>query len=235
MAYEKATLTNTITGVTTPVLFNPEEYTFSRDNNYAQMAVPGLRGPLLQFVHGNMQTLEMELLLDTHEAHPGYNDAGDDVRILTDQVVGLLDIDPSTHAPPVVLFSWGTVTFTCVLARATQRFILFRPDGVPVRARLQVTFNEYLNAELEAKETKRQTADYTHRYTVSQGETLSAIAAGVYQDPRLWRPIALANALDDPADLAVGLELTIPRLPFQHPETGELFGAGSGENNALRS
>ena len=69
MALEKATLTNTVTGDRVPVLFNPEEYTLSREINYAQAAIPGLSAPLLQFVNGNMQTLEMELFVDTLEAH----------------------------------------------------------------------------------------------------------------------------------------------------------------------
>ena len=41
-----------------PVQFNPEGYTLSRDNNFAQAAVPGLSQPLLQFVHGSVPTLD---------------------------------------------------------------------------------------------------------------------------------------------------------------------------------
>ncbi len=68
-----------------------------------------------------------------------------------------MNIDPTTHAPPVLLFSWASLTFTCVLAKATQRFIMFLPDGSPVRARLQVSFHEFRNVDLEAKEIKRET------------------------------------------------------------------------------
>ncbi len=223
MALEKALITNTINGQRIPVLFNPEEYTVSRDNNFAQMAIPGRRGPLLQFVNGNMQTLEMELLVDSYEAYSGRNQASDDVRLLTRQITDLMNIDPSTHAPPVLLFTWGSLAFTCVLARASQRFIMFLPDGTPVRARLQVSFNEFINAELEAKETKRETADYSHLHVVHEGETISGIAAAVYQNPLLWRPIAIANDLDDPRTLPIGSQLLIPQLPFRDPETGEVM------------
>lgn len=223
MALEKALITNTINGQRIPVLFNPEEYTVSRDNNFAQMAIPGRRGPLLQFVNGNMQTLEMELLVDSYEAYSGRNQAGDDVRILTRQITDLMNIDPSTHAPPVLLFAWGSLAFTCVLARASQRFIMFLPDGTPVRARLQVSFNEFINAELEAKEIKRETADYSHLHVVHEGETISGIAAAVYQNPTLWRPIAIANNLDDPRTLPIGSQLLIPQLPFRDPVTGEVM------------
>src|SRR5581483_9864896 len=106
MALEKALITNSDTGQSLPVLFNPEEYSVNRDNNFAQVAVPGLRAPLLQFIHGNMQTLEMELLVDSYESHSvngkTVNAPNSDVRLLTNQIVGLLDINPETHAPPVL-------------------------------------------------------------------------------------------------------------------------------------
>ena len=73
----------------------------------------------------------------------------------------------------MLLFTWSSLSFTCVLARATQRFVMFKPDGTPVRARLTVTFSQYSNAELEAKEVKRETADYTKVHVVRQGETLA--------------------------------------------------------------
>lgn len=223
MALEKAILTNMVTNDQVPVLFNPEEYTVNQENNFAQMAIPGLRAPLLQFVAGNMQTLEMELLVDSHEEHKGFNSAGQDVRELTRKITDFMNIDPTTHAPPVLLFSWGSLAFKCVLARANQRFVMFKADGIPVRARLQVTFNEFVNAELEAKETKRETVDYSHLHTVAQSETLSSIATKVYQNPAMWRPIAINNNLDHPNQITVGQELLIPQLPFRDPETGEVM------------
>ena len=55
---EKAVITNTVSGAKIPVMFNPEEYTVNREINYAQSVIPGLSGPVLQFVSGNMQTLD---------------------------------------------------------------------------------------------------------------------------------------------------------------------------------
>jgi hypothetical protein len=227
VALEKATITNTVTGERVPVMFNPEEYSVNKDVNYAQSAVPGLSAPLLQFVHGNMGTLEMELFLDTYEEHREgskvLNQAGEDVRNLLRKILALMDIDRTTHAPPVLLFTWASLSFTCVLARANQRFVMFRPDGTPVRARVQVTFNEFANAELEAKEIKRETADYSKLRLVGEGETLSSIANDVYRDPRLWRPIAIANDIDEPRSVATGTRLLVPQLPFRDPETGEVM------------
>ena len=227
MALEKALITNTATGERIAVMFNPEEYTLNRENNFAQMAVPGLSAPLIQFVSGNQQTLEMELFLDTYEAHVHsarpLNAAGDDVRKLANKMIGLMNIERATHAPPVLLFTWSSLSFSCVLSRATQRFVMFKPDGTPVRARLTVTFSQYTNAELEAREIKRETADYTKVHVVRQGETLATIAAAAYGDPRNWRPIAIRNGIDDPRRLAPGTELALPRLPYRDSASGRVY------------
>jgi len=229
MALEWAVLTNVDTGDRIEVLFNPNEYNLNKDNNFAQAAVPGLSTPLLQFVHGNLRTLEMELMFDSLEEHKHssrtVNSARSDVRKLTQKVVDLMAINPETHAPPVVLFNWGGLSFTGVLSRVNQRFTMFMDTGIPIRARLQVTFQEWKTAAQEAKEVRRRTSDYTRRYRLAQGETLSQVAATYYRDPTLWRPIAIANGIDDPRRLDVAVELTVPKLPYRDPDSGLLYTA----------
>ena len=227
MALEKASLTNTHTGDRYPVQFNPSEYTLVRDINYAQANIPGLSAPILQFVSGNLQTLDMELFLDSSEEHKvgsaTVNQGQSDVRRLVKRIADLMAIQPDTHAPPVLLFNWGELSFTCVLAKLSQRYVMFLPDGTPVRATLNVSFSEYRNTELEAKEIKRETADYSKRHVVSQGETLSSIAAVEYGDPRLWRVIAICNRLQRARDLDPGARLLLPRLPYRDPDSGTVY------------
>ena len=194
-------------------MFNPEEYSLNKDNNYASQAIPGLTSPLLQFVHGNLQTLDMELFFDTFGTQA-------DVRSVTGNVFGLLAIDSDLHTPPVLRVSWGTLDFRCVLAKVSQKFIRFYSDGRPGRARLNVTFNEYLDAATQVSEANLQTADFSKAYTVKQGDTLSGIAANFYLDATKWRPIALANSIVDPRSISSGQELQIPPLPFTDPSTG---------------
>jgi Contractile injection system tube protein/LysM domain len=216
MALEKVRIMVEHTGEQINVMFNPEKYTINKDNNFASQGIPGRRGPLLQFVQGNMRTLEMELFFDTYERRR-------DVRDETQRIVKLLDIDANLHAPPVLLISWASLQFRCVLARVNQEFNMFLDDGRPVRARLTVTFNEFINLDREGKEIKRQTATFTKVHVVTQGEILSGIASKHYENPQMWRPIAIASGLDDPRALFAGQTLQIPALPFVDPETGEVM------------
>ena len=228
MALEKAAIRNLETGVAFTVMFNPTEYGIAKKVNFAQIGIPGLNVPVTQYVHGEARTLEMELFFDTYEENREgsnvINQAGEDVRRHTRKVTDLMIPEASTHAPPRLEVSWGTdFVFSCVLASVNQRFVLFLQDGTPVRARLEVLFNEFKNVDLEAKEIKRETTNFSELYVVRQGDTLSAIAGRAYGNPTLWRPIALMNQVINPRRLRVGEQLAIPRLPFQDPETGEIY------------
>jgi hypothetical protein len=227
MPLEKVKIKPVSGGPEFDLLFNPEQYTVNRGNNFAQIAIPGLGSPLLQFSHGELRTLQMDLLFDSREQHMVGNravtQANSDLRLVLDQFLKLMDINPDTHAPPVLLFVWGSLTFRCVLASANQKFTMFKENGDPLRATVTVTFNEYTNPDTEAKQTKRQTADYTKAHEVVDGDTLAGIAYAVYGDPTLWRPIALRNAVTDPRRLTPGQTLLVPRLPYRDPASGTTY------------
>jgi hypothetical protein len=226
MALEPAVLRNVETGTEVTVLFNPTEYSLSKDNNFAQAAVHGLSSPVLQFANGSVQTLKLELFVDSLERHDrvgtSLNPAQADVRRYTEPVMNLMTVNPETHAPPRVEFVWGGLDFCGVLARVQQQFVMFLESGVPVRARLRVSFQEWVDPLNEAKQIKRQTADFTRLQQVAEGDTLAQLAARRYGDAARWRPIAIANQLEDPRRLPAGLELRIPPLPFRDPATGEV-------------
>ena len=65
MALVKATLKD-VSNDTEPVevMFNPTEYSVSTNMTYAEIKVPGLRMPVLQFVRGASRVMSVELFLD---------------------------------------------------------------------------------------------------------------------------------------------------------------------------
>lgn len=221
MALSKLQIKVERTGEVINALFNPEEYTLNRDNNFAVQTVPGLASPLLQYVNGNVRTLDMELFFDTYDSP---STSKQDVRTLTDQVVHLMDIDSETHAPPIITVKWASLQFTCVLVKASQKFVMFSSEGVPVRARVSATFHEYVSPEQQLQETPKFSSDLSKVHVVHEGETLSAIAFQYYDDAESWRPLAIANELEDPRAISVGQMLRVPSLPFNDPQTGEPVG-----------
>ena len=154
-----------------------------------------------------LEPLSMDLFFDSYEEDR-------DVRDYTDKVTDLLKIDPELHAPPVLKFIWGNLNFTCVLTKASKKFTMFRQDGIPVRATLNVSFSQFMT-ESDLKASPLHSPDKTKAYTIKQGDNLWGIAAKMYGDPAFWRPIADENGIDNPRILEAGKD-------NRHTASGEM-------------
>ncbi|MCX7570273.1 LysM peptidoglycan-binding domain-containing protein [Tumebacillus sp. DT12] len=205
MGLEKATIIVVGKNTKIPVLFNPTEYSLSSGNSYAWHKVPGLNQPIAQYIIGETPTLTMDLFFDTSEKKS-------DVRTYTKKVSGLLNVDKDLHAPPVVVFVWGSLSFKGIVEKVSQKFTMFLESGIPVRATLNITFREYKTMKEQWSEIPRQSADRTKHKMLSEGDQLWMIAEHEYEDPGLWRSIADANSIDNPRRLETGRRITIPRL-----------------------
>jgi len=208
---EKAKLVNLDTNEEGNCLFNPNEYTFSKRNSWTSTRVKGQNVPTLEFGGGDSIELRMQRFFDTYAT-------GGDVRTVTNRIWKLMNIDSNLTdmtsfkgRPPMVEFQWGaTWSFKAVITSISQRFTLFRDNGIPVRATLDVNF-------LQAKEegrypgqnpTTRGNPGYRRR-VVKEGDTLDWIAFDEYGDSAMWRHIADSNEIDDPMNLKPGQVLAI--------------------------
>jgi hypothetical protein len=200
--------------------FNPERYTVSKSVQIAEVGIPGLDSPVQQYVRGQSEKITFELFFDTTEF--GMVDGVKDVRDDTGRVYQLLKVRSDTHAPPRCLLMWGeagklfsfgtSINPWCLLESVSQEFTLFSPGGVPLRAKLNVTFREAWTIEEQLVETPRHSADRTQVRVLESGQTLSHLAWKEYGDPGLWRPIAEANGVDNPRTVPAGRRLAVPRL-----------------------
>lgn len=215
---EKITIT-TESGNTIQALFNPERYTVTKSTQFAEIGIPGLDSPVLQYVRGQNEKITMELFFDTTDQ--GMTDPVTDVRTLSGQVYQLLKVDGETHAPPRVTLAWGegnqltsygsSISPWLVLESVSQEFTVFSPGGVPLRAKLNVTFREAWTIDQQLQDTPRHSSDRTSVRQVQRGQTLAYISYLEYGDATQWRVIADANQLDNPRVLTPGTTLTIPR------------------------
>lgn len=189
-----------------PFRFNPTEYQLAKTNNFAELAIPGLQSPPLQYVRGGAEKLTLDLIVDT-------SDSLKDVRKeYTDGLRSLMSIENEIHAPPIVKLVWGQDVFTGVMESLTITYTLFSPKGVPLRAKCSVGLKEFTTVARALLEAKTASPDFDKSWTVRRGDTLSSVAGALYQEPARWREIARANDIDDPRRVEPGRELAIPRL-----------------------
>jgi hypothetical protein len=125
---------------------------------------------------------------------------------------GLLDVNSELHAPVIVRLIWDTEIFRGVLESLNVTYVLFTPDGIPLRAKLALSLKEYRPVDIQIKETHTASPDFDKTYVAQRGDTLSGISFAVYRDPAFWREIARANGIGDPRVLAPGTVLQLPKL-----------------------
>jgi LysM repeat protein len=189
-----------------PLRFNPTEYQLQKANNFAEIPIPGLESPPIQFIRGSAEKMVVEVLVDT-------SDTLDDVRVAyVDALRGLMDLNRDLHAPPIVRFTWDTEVFRGVLESLNVTYVLFTPEGVPLRAKLSLSLKEYRPVDIQIKENPTASPDYDKTYVVQRGDTLSGIAFAVYRDATVWRAIAENNQILDPRALTPGQVLQLPSL-----------------------
>lgn len=231
------------------VQYNPTELTFSKNAQFAEIAIPGLDAPVQQFIRGGTETFSVELFFDTTDSGMGNNAVS--VAPLVDRFYQLVKQNPETHATPLCLFTWGVpeqqVTFTMeyqgeegterqiglavdesnapywfifVVESIERKFLLFSPAGTPLRARLTVRMREYKTVEQMV--ARLESADHTRTRTFKRRERLDRLSHQLYDTPAEWRRIAEANDIDDPRRIQPGTTLKIPPL-----RPGSIFRGGN--------
>jgi hypothetical protein len=225
--FQKLDSAGSFVGDPVEVRFNPTEYTLNKGAQIAEVTIPSLESPILQFVRGQTETLALDLFFDSTES--GMDDNAKPVTERTDLFYQLVKIDGSTHAPPICFFSWGSAFpgqqsyfdgtgsqqrhgFKCLVESVRQRFTLFSPQGVPLRATLTVSLKEYKTLAEQMNGINKTSPDHSHTHVVQLGETLSQISYALYDDPTQWRAIADQNSILDPLELQRGAVLEIPAL-----------------------
>lgn len=231
----ETTRKNILSG-TIEALFNPNEFTISRNVKWKskRVAAVGNKSSLAkqEFRNTGARTLSINLFFDTYEARGTSLTLGGvakdlliptnpftaspeatNVKEYTDKIAALAEISTELHRPPRCKLRWGEVQlFEGVLTALTEKFTMFMPDGRPVRATLECSFVEYFSQSYAAKQGELHSADVPKTRVVRRHETLQSIAAEEYDDPTLWRTIAQANSILNPRLLTPGTVLIIPAL-----------------------
>jgi Contractile injection system tube protein len=206
--------------------YNPAELSFEKGVQLAEIAIPGLNAPLQQFVRGQAEKLTVELFFDTTEK--GMGAGARSVTEETDRIYALARIEPSGHAPPPVTFIWGKSVpglglplgsggqrregFKGVVESVRHRFTLFSPQGVPLRAIVNLTLREFAPLQEQLSRGNPSSPDRTHLHVLSEREQLFSVAARYYARANQWRAVAEANAIDDPRRLVAGRLLEVPAI-----------------------
>lgn len=190
--------------------FNPSSYSISKVNVWNFKPQTGVDLPDAEYGGGMPWRVSLSLLLDVSLLAPDKS-----VRETAAKLLEMMESGGGGGgggSPPKVTFRWGSVALPeCVPVSINVQFLLFHPNGEPIRAVADLELAQAKKAEKGQNPTTRGIGGL-RSHTVKDGDSLPAIAYDAYGDPTRWRAIAEANGIDDPLRLRRGIELTIPRL-----------------------
>jgi Contractile injection system tube protein/LysM domain len=189
-------------------MFNPKDISTSLKAGWNFNAKKSEEEPP-EFTGTSLRTLDLEVFLDATDKADG------DISPAIETLFHCLRPTAKSKSsgapfPPIVIFSWGAMEpFVGVVSSVNATLTLFRPSGKPVRANCKVSMQEYPPAM--ARQNPTSGGERTRRsHQVVLGDSLASIANTEYGSPTMWRAIAVANEVDDPFSLPVGLQLLIP-------------------------
>ncbi|MBA4142869.1 MAG: LysM peptidoglycan-binding domain-containing protein [Nitrosospira sp.] len=198
-------------------MFNPNRLTVTRTVAWPPQGVTKRDSPELHHAGAiEPSTLNVELFLDSYD-NDRPREEKKSVREVTDRLIKLTHVIDTKHRPPVCRLTWGKMGnmkgfFQGVLENLALQFNLFLENGTPVRATATCTFKAWTPNTQDLKDQNLMSADVAKVWVVKRGQTLASIAMHEYGDPGKWRPIALANGIDNPADLNPGAVLVLPAI-----------------------
>ena len=192
-------------------MFNPTEYKIAQSSVVKTTDAKWPVGGMLEWTHTGPMTVSMQLFFDDFASARG--DVTPKINKLLDWQRPTLDGSVLTP-PPLVKFEWGKGNaqlqgFKGIITQINVTYTVFRKDGTPLQAKVDVTMLGTREVESKSNPTSHST-DMRRVRTVIEGETIASIAYAELGRPAYWRAIAEANGIDDPLRLKPGQQLFIP-------------------------
>lgn len=212
------------------VQFNPASLKVTLSNSLRADTQGGSSSAAAQYVEKSESSLAVSLLFDTTVARNdnetfdvtdregeanvrAEHEANSDVRIQTKRIAEafMQPQEPESdnpRAPQSCRFQWGSFSFDGMLSSYNETLDFFSPEGIPLRATLQLSFKEqrFQFDTLDVAAAARNEPTLT-----PGGPAVSAAAANAAQgkDPKNWRDTALFNGLENPR-LSTSAGLSVP-------------------------
>lgn len=208
--------------------FNPESFSTSMDIEYKPPEEDGSDGGEAKFKKVNPRTFSFDLLFDGTGAAglaptsasligalpipdlgplPDNDEIG--VNRTIEQFKKLVGYKGDTHRPRFFIITWGSFFERCVLKSYSINYKLFSPLGIPLRAVISTSWQEYKAVSLTEFLKDLRSPDVTHQHIIKESEHLSLITYGVYDDPKYYYEVGEKNGLDNLRKLKSGNNLQL--------------------------
>ncbi len=197
------------------VMLNPSSYRHEHTIEYNEKKTQGQAGADPKFSAVDAEKIRFDLIIDgtgvVGVPIPGVgpNDVKTQIRLLKDIVYKYRGKE---HEPSIVQLSWGKFIFIGRLDSLSLEYTLFMPGGDPLRAKVQMSFTQFMSAQEESLRANRSSPDLSHKVLVKAGDTLPLLCYRIYKDSSYYPQVARFNNLTDFRHIEPGSTLDFPPL-----------------------
>ena len=198
-------------GIPFLAMFNPESFAIKEDVKWHPQCVPGKEGADLTYVSTRTRSFSIEFTIDG----TGVNTNGVKIpvtaqvllfRTTTTKVIGTL------HSPPQLLVQYGLFICNCKITTSTVTYTMFDMFGLPIRAKINASFEEITPSGLGALLSMLSSPDLTHKLTVQPGDILPLLTYKTYNNQLYYLQVAKVNKLKNFRKLKAGTTLVFPPI-----------------------
>ena len=189
-------------------MFNPEQWTDKEAFVYNDEQEEGTQEAVQRFNHVKSRELAFEILIDGTGASGEKKEVTAELQSLR-QTVGF---NGNLHRPNKLFIIWGYFIFQGVIETVDITYTLFRPNGTPLRAKVQLKFRQDTDSVTRVLDMDLHSADLTRIRTILDGERLDQLCNAIYESPRFLLEVAKANELTTFRTISPGSDMVFPPI-----------------------
>lgn len=177
------------------LMINPDTVKWQRSIEYNEQQAPATSSASQKYKSTPSDKLSFDIVIDC-------TGVVDSTRTtMSAEITSLQNIvytyNGKIHRPNFVTITWGQgLSFNGVLDSFDISYTLFRPDGSPLRAKIALSFSQYLSPSTVTMLDAPQSPDLTHLVTVVSGVTLPQLCQQVWNDQKYYVQVAKFNKLN---------------------------------------
>lgn len=191
---------------------NPESYSQAYKVELKEKPAGGNQGSAPEYKFTSPEELKLDFTLDNTGTIEGNVYEGTPVPKQVEKLLATVyKMKGEAHRPSILKIQWGSFfTFDCVLSSLDINYVLFRPNGEPLRAKVSATFKQYTEPQIRSRQENKKSPDLTRVIRVADGDTLPNLSFKSYGTPKYYPQVAYANKLMSIRTLRTGDDLVFP-------------------------
>lgn len=205
---------STKTGNSFTMMVNPANYDEKKKIRYSKDdAIDG--GNMPSYLGYQDETLTLDFVIDATGVltKAGDENFGKSIPEMIEKIEKTVYVYVgNAHEPPYLQVEWGTLNFQGRLKDMSVKLVMFAPDGMPIRAKVNMTLVKYVEEATQKRLKNKSSPDLSHLVTVNAGDTLPGLCLQIYKSAMYCADVARVNGLSGFRQLEPGMQLLFPPL-----------------------